>query len=247
MLALARQLTSIRHYSPNAAPGNRTAPRGNLIGAFHQPKAVLIDLDVLKTLPPREMRAGYGEVVKYGLIDQPYFFDWLERKGADVLAGDQDALQQAILQSCTAKADVVAADELESGRRALLNLGHTFAHAFEAAGNYDGRILHGEAVSVGMVCAHALSRDLGLASGQDLGRLVAHLQALGLPTDLSPFGSIEFSADALLSTMAKDKKVQAGTIRFVLTRGIGQAFVSEGIDMDRVRDLLDRLLSGGGI
>lgn len=227
--------------------GINSAHGKNLIGAFHQPKAVLIDLDVLKTLPPREMRAGYGEVVKYGLIDQPIFFDWLERNGADVLAGDQSALRHAILQSCQAKADVVAADERESGRRALLNLGHTFAHAFEAAGKYDGRILHGEAVSVGLVCAHALSRDLGLATGQDLGRLIAHLRALGLPTDLSDFGSIDFGVDDLMATMAKDKKVQAGAIRFVLTRGIGQAFVSEGIDLTQAATLLDRLLSGAEV
>lgn len=222
--------------------GINSAHGKNLIGAFHQPKAVLIDLDVLATLPKREMQAGYAEVVKYGLIDQPDFYDWLEVHGPNIVAlGPETA--EAIVRSCKAKAQVVAEDERESGRRALLNLGHTFAHAFEAAGAYDGRILHGEAVAIGMVCAHRLSRDLGLASGQDLDRLIRHLQQVGLPTDLSRFDSISFSKDALWAAMAKDKKVQAGQIRFILTRGIGQAFVSDGAAPEAVDQILDGLLA----
>ena len=221
--------------------GINSAHGKNLIGAFHQPKAVLIDLDVLATLPKREMQAGYAEVVKYGLIDQPDFYDWLEVHGNRVIAlGPETA--EAIIRSCQAKAQVVAEDEREGGRRALLNLGHTFAHAFEAAGAYDGRILHGEAVAVGMVCAHRLSRDLGLASEQDLDRLVRHLGQVGLPTDLSRFDTIAFSKDALWAAMAKDKKVQAGQIRFILTHGIGQAFVSDGVPPEAVDQILDALL-----
>lgn len=222
--------------------GINSAHGKNLIGAFHQPKLVLIDLDVLQTLPDRELKSGYAEVVKYGLIDQPEFFDWLEVNGKDVLALTTKTAE-AIARSCQAKADVVAEDERESGRRALLNLGHTFAHAFEAAGLYDGRILHGEAVSIGMVCAHRLSRDLGLASGQDLERVIRHLEALGLPTTLERFSSISFDVSALQAAMAKDKKVRGGTIRFILTRGIGQAFVSDGVASEPVEALLKELLA----
>ena len=214
----------------------------NLIGAFYQPRCVLIDPDVLTDLPDREMRAGYAEIVKYGLIDQPEFFDWLEIKGAEVLSRGP-ALAEAIARSCQAKARIVAADEREAGPRALLNLGHTFAHAFEAVGGYDGRILHGEAVAVGLVCAHTLSRDLGLASGQDLQRLVQHLSALGLPTDLRAFAHLRFSLEGLLAAMARDKKVQAGAIRFILTRGIGAAFVSDGVDQAAVVAVLRSLLA----
>ena len=214
----------------------------NLIGAFYQPLAVLIDLDVLATLPLREMRAGYAEVVKYGLINRPDFFNWLEIKGADVLA-QGPSLAEAIAQSCRAKADVVAEDEREGGRRALLNLGHTFAHAFEAVGGYDGRILHGEAVAIGLVCAQDLSTELGLAPGQDRERVRAHLSKLCLATDLSGFPDIAFSKQALKKAMAKDKKVQAGKIRFVLTYGIGQAFVSDGVEEAILDRVLDRLLT----
>ena len=222
--------------------GINSAQGKNLIGAFHQPKAVLIDLDVLATLPKREMQAGYAEVVKYGLIDQPDFYDWLEGNAALVLAcGPQTA--EAIVRSCQAKARIVAEDEREQGHRALLNLGHTFAHAFETVGGYDGRILHGEALAIGLICAHRLSCDLGLASRQDLDRLIRHLQQVGLPTDLGRFDSIAFSKEALWSALAKDKKVRAGQIRFILTRGIGQAFVSDGVPPESVDKILDALLS----
>ena len=214
----------------------------NLIGAFYQPKQVLIDLDVLKSLPDRELRAGYAEIVKYGLIDQPDFFNWLEIKGSNVLSLMGD-VGEAISRSCKAKARIVGEDEFESGRRALLNLGHTFAHAFEAAGNYDGRILHGEAVSIGLVCAYRLSHILGLASGQDVARIKRHLGDLGLPTDLKRFKSISFSLQGLKSAMRRDKKVQSGTIRFILAHGIGQAFVSDGVEGAYLDQVLTDLLS----
>lgn len=217
----------------------------NLIGAFHQPRLVLIDLDVLTTLPEREMKAGYAEVVKYGLINQPDFFDWLEIHGPDVLSSSPSAaplVAEAIARSCTAKAKIVAEDEREAGRRALLNLGHTFAHAFESSGGYDGRILHGEAVSIGLVCAHRLSQQLGLASGQDLDRVIRHLDRLGLPTNLKGFDHIDFTLSGLKSAMSKDKKVQAGTIRFVLTRGIGRAFLSEGVAEAALDTILGELI-----
>ncbi len=221
------------------------APQGkNLIGAFHQPKLVLIDLQTLQTLSDREMRAGYAEVVKYALINQPDFFDWLEIYGPAILARQPKALAQAIATSCIAKARVVSADEKESGRRALLNLGHTFAHAFEAAGAYDGRILHGEAVSLGLICAFDLSHRLGLANGQDVARLRRHLAALGLPTHLTDFPAIDFNLPNLWQAMARDKKVQGGTIRFVLAHGIGQAFLSDGADIGAVTQTLNHMQNG---
>ena len=223
------------------------APQGkNLIGAFYQPKLVLIDLQTLQTLADRDMRAGYAEVVKYALIDQPDFFDWLEVHGPAILAHEPAALAQAIATSCTAKARVVVADEREGGRRALLNLGHTFAHAFEAAGAYDGRILHGEAVSLGLVCAFDLSHRLGLAHGQDVARLRRHLAALGLPTHLTDFPAIDFDLQNLWHAMARDKKVQGGTIRFVLAHGIGHAFLSDGADTDAVTQTLHHMRTGAG-
>jgi 3-dehydroquinate synthase len=211
----------------------------NLIGAFHQPKLVLADTDVLATLAPRELRAGYAEVVKYGLIDQPEFFAWLERHGAGLLAGDAAAQQHAIVTSCVAKAAIVAADERETDRRALLNLGHTFAHAYEALAGYGDSLLHGEAVALGMVQAFALSVRLGLCPTADLTRVRAHLAAVGLPTDPLAIHQGGFDAAAMMAAMGRDKKVAAGRIRFVLVRGIGAAFISDQVPAEVLRDLLD--------
>jgi 3-dehydroquinate synthase len=196
----------------------------NLVGAFHQPRLVLADTAVLASLPPRELRAGYAEVVKYGLIDRPDFFSWLEVHGQDVIAGDAAAQQHAVLESCRAKAAVVAADEREGGVRALLNLGHTFAHALEAACGYGGALLHGEAVAVGMVLAFDLSVRLGLCPAADADRVRAHLTAVGLPVTLGSIKATGFDLDTLLAAMGHDKKAQAGRPQFVLTRGIGRAF-----------------------
>jgi 3-dehydroquinate synthase len=211
----------------------------NLIGAFHQPRLVLADTDVLATLPPRELRAGYAEVVKYGLIDQPEFFAWLERNGAALLAGDAAAQRHAIVTSCAAKAAIVAADERESGRRALLNLGHTFAHAYEALAGYGETLLHGEAVALGVLQAFALSARLGLCPPADVARLEAHLAAVGLPTEPRAIRPAGFDADAMLAAMGRDKKVAAGRIRLILVRGIGAAFVSDQVPTEALRDFLD--------
>ncbi len=203
----------------------------NLVGAFHQPRAVLIDTDCLSTLSDREMRAGYAEVVKYGLLGHADFFDWLEEHGEAVLKRDHDPLIEAIRRCCQAKADIVAADETEAGIRALLNLGHTFAHAFEAEAGYDGRLLHGEAVAAGLGHAFALSRRLGFIDGQSCHRVARHLEAMGLanwrhglPAEMGVA-----DIDRLIGHMAKDKKAKSGQLVFVLVRAIGEAFVEKGI------------------
>jgi 3-dehydroquinate synthase len=211
----------------------------NLIGAFHQPRLVLADTDVLATLPPRELRAGYAEVAKYGLIDQPDFFAWLERHGAALLGGHSAAQQHAVVTSCAAKAAIVAADEREADRRLLLNLGHTFAHAYEALTGYGELLLHGEAVALGMVQAFALSARLGLCPPADVARVRAHLAAVGLPTDPAAIRPGGFEVTAMLAAMGRDKKVAAGKIRFVLARGIGAAFVSDQVPAEVLRDVLD--------
>jgi 3-dehydroquinate synthase len=205
----------------------------NLVGAFHQPRLVLADLDALDTLPPRELRAGYAETVKYGLIGDPAFFAWCEANGAALLAGDKAARAHAVATSVAAKARVVAEDERESGARALLNLGHTFGHAIETAEGFGG-LLHGEAVGVGMVLAFALSARLGLCPPEDAARVRRHLAALGMP--VAPPAGLD--PRRLVELMAHDKKVQGGRIVFVLARGIGNAFVARDVPLDAVLDLL---------
>ncbi|NNG04800.1 MAG: 3-dehydroquinate synthase [Inquilinus sp.] len=199
----------------------------NLIGAFHQPRLVVSDVDLLDSLPVRQRRAGYAEVVKYGLIDRPDFFTWLEQEGAALLAGDSERLIRAIRTSCEAKAAIVAADEREAGARALLNLGHTFGHALEAETGFGDTLLHGEAVAIGMVMAFDLSVRLGLCPAADADRVRRHLAAVGLP--VAPPRECR-RPDALMAHMARDKKVADGRITFVLARGIGKAFVARDID-----------------
>jgi len=198
----------------------------NLVGAFHQPRLVLADLDALTTLPGRELRSGFAEVLKYGLIDRPAFFDWLNANGRAALDGDQALLGHAVAECCRAKAAVVQADELEAGQRALLNLGHTFGHAFEAEAGYDGGLLHGEAVSIGMTLAFRHSARLGLLSSDEADKVEASLTAAGLPTrpDLSGNRPIP-TVDDLLARMQKDKKAVDGKVTLVLAKGIGQSFV----------------------
>ncbi|MDB2324201.1 3-dehydroquinate synthase [Alphaproteobacteria bacterium] len=216
------------------------AKRGkNLIGAFYQPKAVLADTGALDSLPARELRAGYAEVVKYGLLGDATFFDWLEGHGDAVLARSPDALRHAIKTSCAAKARIVEADEREAGQRALLNLGHTFAHAFEAEGKYDGRLLHGEAVAAGMGVAFALSAKLGLCIDADWQRCRAHLQASNLPASNHDLGAGNAKAEALIAHMQHDKKVLNGKLRFVLARAIGDAFVADDVDINAVKSVLE--------
>ncbi|RIA37132.1 3-dehydroquinate synthase [Hephaestia caeni] len=217
----------------NAAAGK------NLIGAFHQPAMVLIDPDTLDTLPPREARAGYAEIVKYGLIDDPEFFAWCEANGAALLAGDADARIHAITHSVTAKARIVGEDEHETrGRRALLNLGHTFGHALEAETGYSSRLLHGEAVAAGMALAFAFSAEQGLCAVEDAARVAAHLRDAGLPGGLAAAG-VDADGETLVAHMLHDKKMDAGTLPFLLARGIGQTYLDRSVDLGAVAAFLN--------
>jgi 3-dehydroquinate synthase len=218
----------------NAAGGK------NLVGAFHQPAAVLIDPNTLDTLAPRELRAGYAEVVKYGLIADCAFFVWCEANGAALLAGDPEARLHAIETSVRMKAAIVGEDERETkGRRALLNLGHTFGHAIEAESGYE--LLHGEAVAIGMTLAFRFSAERGLCRTEDSERIQAHLASVGLPTKLG-IGT----PAALVAHMAGDKKAAGGRVPFILARGIGQAFVDASVDLGEVEAFLARQLGTGG-
>lgn len=205
------------------------SPQGkNLIGAFHQPALVLADTDVLASLPERDFRAGYGEVVKYGLLGDAGFFEWLELNGPR-LRTDPAALQHAVAHCVAMKAGIVARDETEQGERALLNLGHTFGHALESATGYSGRLLHGEGVAIGCALAFDLSARLGLCSQEDPGRVTAHLTAMGMPRALTDVpGELPGNA-ALIALMGQDKKVVAGRLRLILARGIGRAFVADDV------------------
>ena len=227
--------------------GVNSARGKNLIGTFYQPRLVLADVATLGTLPPRERLAGYAEIVKYGLIDDPEFFTWLERNGPALVDGDQSLLRSAVAHSCRAKARIVAADERERGKRALLNLGHTFAHALEAEAGYDGSLLHGEAVAYGIVLAHRLSATLGLCSEVDAARVTAHFRQVGLPSEASALPAIRWDAPTLIERMKRDKKVQDGRMTFVLTRGIGQAFLSQDVPHEGLRALLDRAFGERGL
>jgi len=210
----------------------------NLIGAFHQPRLVVADMGVLKTLSPRELRAGYAEVVKYGLIDDMAFFNWLEENSARLLDGDLDALAYAVALSCRSKARIVAADEREGGVRALLNLGHTFGHAYEAECGYDGSLLHGEAIALGMVLAFRLSEAMGVCPTGTADRIAAHLKSAGLPVKTSDLGR-GFDTDKLIGHMRQDKKVIGGTLTFIIARGIGMSEVSRDVSLDHLRQVLD--------
>jgi 3-dehydroquinate synthase len=211
----------------------------NLIGAFHQPVAVLIDPDTLATLPRRQIAAGYAEVVKYGLIDDPAFFAWCEDHGGAILDGDIALAEQAIVGSVRAKAAIVGDDEREtSGRRALLNLGHTFGHALEAEAGFSDRLLHGEAVAAGCALAFRYSARLGLCSVGDADRVAAHMDAIGLPSGLAPAG-INASGAMLAAHMAHDKKASGGKVPFLLARGIGQTFLAKDVDLADVAAFLD--------
>ena len=217
-----------------------TAAGKNLIGAFHQPALVLIDPTVLDTLPLREVRAGYAEVVKYGLIDDPAFFAWCEANGAALLAGDPAARHYAIAHAVAAKARIVAADEHETnGTRALLNLGHTFGHALEAEAGFDGSLIHGEGVAAGCALAFAYSAAHDLCPPDDAARVAAHMRAVGLPDGLTAAG-IAASGARLVDHMRHDKKMAAGTLPFLLARGIGQTYLDKTIDLADVAAFLDR-------
>ena len=223
--------------------GINTAHGKNLIGAFHQPCLVLADIATLDTLAPRELRAGYAEVVKYGVLGDPAFFAWLEANGRSLLDGDTEARRHAVLTSCAAKAAIVADDERETGRRALLNLGHTFGHALEVETGYGDSLMHGEAVAIGMVLALDLSVRLGLCPPEDRERVRRHLAAAGLPVGLGGLAGSSVSAGALLAHMGMDKKVRAGKLTFVLVRGIGKAFIAHDVDPGDVGAVLENAVA----
>jgi shikimate kinase/3-dehydroquinate synthase len=215
----------------------------NLIGAFHQPSLVLADVDVLRTLPAREFRAGYAEVAKYGLIGDKRFFEWLEAD-ADAVFHSRAEQICAVAVSCETKATIVARDETEQGDRALLNLGHTFGHAFERITNYDSeRLVHGEGVAIGIVCAARFSARLGLCGADVADRVERHLASVGLPTKISDIPGWDADAGAILDAMRQDKKVERGALTFILMRGIGETFIAKSVDADDVRAFLESELT----
>ncbi len=220
------------------------APQGkNLIGAFHQPSLVLADSDVLGTLTERDYLAGYGEAVKYGLLGDAVFFQWLEENAAHAAAGDMNARIRIVKRSVEMKAEIVVRDEKESGDRALLNLGHTFCHALEAATGYSDRLLHGEGVAIGCALAFELSSRLGLCSQEDPSRVRAHLRDMKMKVDLSDIEGDLPDSNALIELMMQDKKVVDGQLRFILARSIGDAFVTADVPRDAVKSVLDEALS----
>jgi len=226
----------------DSSVGGKTAidtPRGkNLIGAFHQPRLVLADLDILATLPARELACGYAEIIKYGLLGDFAFFEWLEANVQAVLERDTSALVRAVGRSVEMKAEIVAEDEKEAGRRALLNLGHTFGHAVEGEMGFGDALKHGEAVGLGMAQAFRFSARQGLCPSQDAVRAEAAIKAAGLPTKLSDIRPEPFSADALIAHSAQDKKAEGGMLTFILVRGIGDAFVAKDVDRAALRAFL---------
>ncbi|GAA4757181.1 3-dehydroquinate synthase [Sphingomonas daechungensis] len=227
----------------DSSVGGKTAinvPAGkNLVGAFHQPALVIVDPSLLDSLDPRQVRAGYAEVVKYALIEDPEFFEWLERNGPAVLDGEAEARTHAIAVAIAGKARVVEEDEVETkGRRALLNLGHTFGHALEAATGFSDRLLHGEAVALGCVLAFAFSAERGLCGPDDARRVREHFRSAGLPTTLAEV-EMQGRGEELAANMERDKKHAAGRTTFILTRGIGKAFVDGTVDMGDVAAFLD--------
>ncbi|QCK84796.1 3-dehydroquinate synthase [Phreatobacter aquaticus] len=223
--------------------GINTRHGKNLVGAFYQPGLVLADTDALDTLSTREFRAGYAEVAKYGLIDDPAFFGWLEQNWRGVFQGGRDRVH-AIAVSCRAKAAVVARDETETGDRALLNLGHTFGHALESATGYDGsRLVHGEGVAIGMAQAFRFSAKLGLCAADDAARMAAHLTTVGLPTELAHIPGGVGDVDRLMTAIGQDKKVSRGALTFILARGIGQSFIARDVDPVAVRAFLTEELA----
>lgn len=223
--------------------GINTSQGKNLVGAFHQPSLVLADIGVLDSLPPRDFLAGYGEVVKYGLLGDAAFFDWLEASGPTLAAGNHAARHRAVMRSVEMKAGIVERDETEEGERALLNLGHTFCHALEKATGYSDRLLHGEGVAIGCALAFELSQRLGICPQEAPSRVRAHLKAMGMKTDLSDIPGDLPGAERLLDLMGQDKKVVDGRLRFILARDIGQAFVAEDVPPATVLTLLNDALA----
>lgn len=215
----------------------------NLVGAFHQPLCVIADTATLDTLPPRERRCGYAEVIKYGVINDREFFDWLIQNGQSILDGDPDARREAVIRSCKNKAAVVTADEKEAGVRALLNLGHTFGHAIEAQVGFDDVLKHGEAVAIGMVMALDMSARLAVAPESAHDELKEHLDNIGLPTTLTGLVGDNWTSAALIDHMGRDKKTEGDKLTFILARGIGNAFVAKDVDREAVAKTLDTFIA----
>lgn len=220
-----------------------TAHGKNLVGAFYQPKLVLADTDVLTTLPAREKRAGYAEILKYGLIDDAPFFDWLDQNGNDVLALTPSAIAQAVARSCRAKARIVAEDEREGGVRALLNLGHTFGHALEAANGFGATLLHGEAVGTGMALALKYSARLGLMPAEETQRGVDAIGAAGLTASVAALQGGPYRGEDLVDFMRQDKKARGDRVPLVLARGIGKSFIHPNADLSDVQAFLEEEIS----
>jgi 3-dehydroquinate synthase len=223
------------------------SPQGkNLIGAFHQPVLVIADTSVLDTLSPRQFRAGYAEVAKYGVLGDSAFFAWLEANHADIFSGGA-AREHAIATSCRAKAAIVSRDERETGERALLNLGHTFGHALEAATGFSDRLFHGEGVAIGIALAAEFSASLGMIAPADAARVKRHLAAVGLPIRLQDIGGFAqeglADADALMALMAQDKKVKRGKLTFILLEAVGRAVIARDVEPAPVRDFLKAKLA----
>jgi 3-dehydroquinate synthase len=215
----------------------------NLVGMFHQPRLVLADIGTLDTLPQREFLAGYAEVVKYGLINDLDFFHWLEGHAAALRDGNREGRRKAVVTSCQAKADIVAADEREAGQRALLNLGHTFGHALEAETGYSDMLLHGEGVAIGALLAFDLSVRMGLCPAEDAARVHRHFAAIGLETGLGHIQGVNWQAETLVNHMGRDKKVRDGHMTFVLVKGIGEAFLSRDVNLDDLIATLEDMVA----
>ncbi len=226
----------------DSSVGGKTAinvPEGkNLVGVFHQPSIVIADTNMLGTLPRRELLSGYAELVKTAALGNEAYFSWLEAHASDALNGKPEAIVHAVAEACRMKAAIVARDEREAGERALLNLGHTFGHALETATGFSDRLLHGEGVAIGMALAFRLSAKLGLCPQGDVDRLLAHLKATGLPSEIADIPGERPSAEVLIAAMSHDKKAKDGKLIFVLARGIGQTFVSADVPVDAVREVL---------
>ncbi|MEC7290367.1 MAG: 3-dehydroquinate synthase family protein, partial [Pseudomonadota bacterium] len=230
----------------DSSVGGKTAVNSahgkNLVGAFYQPKLVIADTGILATLPDRERQAGYAEIIKYGLINDPAFVDWLGEHGRDVLALKPAAIDKAVAVSCRAKARIVAQDEREGGVRALLNLGHTFGHALEAANGYGPELLHGEAVGTGMALAYRYSARAGLITSDDAEKAVRLIADSGLETELSQLPGGPYPAAALVDAMRQDKKVRAGRVPLILARGLGESFIYPDADLQDVQAFLQEEL-----
>ncbi|NKB19164.1 MAG: 3-dehydroquinate synthase [Alphaproteobacteria bacterium] len=223
--------------------GINTQHGKNLVGSFYQPRLVLADTGTLDTLPRRELLAGYAEVVKYGLLGDKAFFEWLEKNADALIDGDETLRQQSVITSCRTKANIVSRDEKETGDRALLNLGHTFGHALEAETGFGEKLLHGEAVAIGIMMAFDLSTQIGLCPVEDTTRVRAHFKSVGLPVQPTDISGQAWSSTALLGHMAQDKKVRDGKITFILTRGIGNAFITSDVKISDVEALLDKAIA----